>query len=46
VGTASATVAAAAPWLVTWIATPTPDGADTTGGETSPAPLTVMLVST
>ena len=45
-GTASATVAAALPWLVTWISTPTPDGTDTTGGETSPTPLRITVVST
>jgi hypothetical protein len=39
-------VAAALPRLVMWITTPTPDGTDTTGGDTSPAPLTVTLVST
>ena len=45
-GTPSATVAAELPWLATWISTPTPDGIDTTDGETSPDAATVTSVST
>ena len=40
------TVSAALSWLTTWISTPTPAGTETTGGEMSPAALTVRLVST